>query len=666
MREMPGSPAGNVRQRDGARERNTQYRVLGFALLGGGLLLAFLLLRNASGQGSAQLHTVMDTAASLFALHIGIIALLRYHAKPDDTILFIGAGFLGTALLDGHHAVVTSTWFNESWPSSPLSLDTWSWHASRLFLAILLAMSWWAGWRQSHAGAAARHWSPKTVYSLVATLTLASFFFFAFVPLPDPYFLDAPFGRPQEFVAALFFLVPLIGYLRKGAWKHNAFEYWLILSLIAAVLCQALFMSSSRALYDPMFDTAHLVKKLSYIFVLTGLLISMYNVFRSAEENLQAVQRSEKRLQSYFSIDLLGMAITSPEKAWLEVNGRLCTLLGYPEEELKTLTWEDLTHPGDLERERAEFNRLLRGERDGYSLEKRFVRKDKTVFPAMIGVRCLRSPSGTPEQFVALILDISEQKSAEAALQEINATLEQRVTERTAQLETANKELEAFSYSVSHDLRAPLRHLIGFSDLLQKQAADNLDEKAKRHLNLIRDAAQRMGQLIDDLLAFSRMGRAKMTRQTVNLDVLVKSVLSDFERDLEDREVQWSIASLPEIHGDPALLRQVLQNLLANALKFTRGRAPATIEFGMQPNRMTEDTFFVRDNGAGFDMQFADKLFSVFQRLHKSSEFEGTGIGLANVRRIVHRHGGRTWAEGEVGKGATFYFSLPKSQKETA
>ena len=226
-------------------------------------------------------------------------------------------------------------------------------------------------------------------------------------------------------------------------------------------------------------------------------------------------------------------------------------------------------------------------------------------------------------------------------------------------LQAANKELEAFSYSVSHDLRAPLRHIDGYAALLSKTAGQSLNDKARRYLETISDSAKQMGQLIDDLLVFSRMGRQEMLHSTVNLNQLIKTVIHDLRLDLQGNTISWTIGSLPEVPGDPAMLRQVFTNLLSNAVKFTATRPKPLIEIGALRNTPGEVTVFVRDNGVGFDMQYVNKLFGVFQRLHRNDEFEGTGIGLANVRRIVHRHGGRTWAEVAVDQGATFYLSLP-------
>ena len=235
----------------------------------------------------------------------------------------------------------------------------------------------------------------------------------------------------------------------------------------------------------------------------------------------------------------------------------------------------------------------------------------------------------------------------------------QQVQAANQQLLAANAELEAFSYSVSHDLRAPLRHIDGFADMLSKHARESLDEKSRRYLGTISESAKRMGALIDDLLVFSRMGRAEMRVARVNMAVLTQEVIREVMEEAKERRIEWKCAVLPDVTGDPALLRQVLLNLFSNAVKYTRPRDPAVIEIGCADGATGEKVFFVRDNGVGFDMAYADKLFGVFQRLHRASEFEGTGIGLANVRRIVLRHGGRTWAESKLGEGSTFYFSLP-------
>jgi len=267
----------------------------------------------------------------------------------------------------------------------------------------------------------------------------------------------------------------------------------------------------------------------------------------------------------------------------------------------------------------------------------------------------------TADRLQILNLLLSTYEAAIERNRELNRTQDE-LRQLNAKLEMTNKELEAFSYSVSHDLRAPLRHISGFIGLLGISAAGKLDARQQGQIAAIADSAKKMGRLIDDLLDFSRMGRAEMRHTAVDLNAVLREAIRCLGPETQGRKISWKTEVLPPAQADPAMMHQVFANLLSNAVKYTRTREAAEITVGAR-DTPPDIVLFVRDNGVGFDMRYADKLFGVFQRLHRADEFEGTGIGLANVRRIVARHGGRTWAEGKEGEGATFYFSLPKSQE---
>ena len=300
-------------------------------------------------------------------------------------------------------------------------------------------------------------------------------------------------------------------------------------------------------------------------------------------------------------------------------------------------------------------------------------RREKARLERVVALRTRElheTNSQLAHQVDATLRKATELQASEDRYRRLNEELEQRVDRRTAELHganerliTTNRELESFSYSVSHDLRAPLRNISGFADLLHTRTTGHLDDECTHFLSVISSEATRLGQLIDSLLVFSRLGRAELQRVSIHMETLFTEARSELLREVGDRAIEFRVASMPEVSADPTLLRQVLVNLLSNALKFTRGRTPAVIEFGVLPSTVStgEHVFFMRDNGVGFNPKYAEKLFGVFQRLHHPRDFEGSGIGLANVRRIVMRHGGRVWADAVLNQGATVYFSLPLS-----
>ncbi|RYZ42581.1 MAG: PAS domain S-box protein [Myxococcaceae bacterium] len=368
------------------------------------------------------------------------------------------------------------------------------------------------------------------------------------------------------------------------------------------------------------------------------------------------------------------LADSIPQLSWMAepdghlfwFNQRWFDYTGTTSETSQGRNWNALIAPEDAERVLVRFNAALR-EGEPWEDQFRLRRADGAYRWFLSRAMPVRDAEGRIARWFGTNTDIDDErrtleslKHAEEEIRRLNTGLEKRVRERTAQLQEANKELESFSYSVSHDLRAPLRHITGFAQLLDRRAGPKLDDVAKGYLSTIAGAAKQGGTLVDDLLAFSRMGRAEMRQMRVDLGQLVEEARKDLLPEASGRQVEWKVSELPTVEGDPALLRQVIHNLLANALKYTRPKPEALIEVGAREAE-GEAVVWVRDNGVGFEMQYVDKLFGVFQRLHTAEEFEGTGIGLANVRRIVSRHGGRTWAEGAVGQGATFTFTLPRT-----
>jgi len=368
----------------------------------------------------------------------------------------------------------------------------------------------------------------------------------------------------------------------------------------------------------------------------------------------EALRQSLERLEKVLEIETVGVMFWDLNTGCLvDANDAFLKLMGYARSdvEARDLTWQKFTPPEYYDVSRAEIEKFMVTGRVG-PYEKEYFCKDGTKRWLLFAGSSLGG-----NQCVEFCVDIADRKKAEQQLMELNQQLEDRVRRRTAQLEASNRELEAFSYSVSHDLRAPLRTMDGFSHALLEDCAGSLDEKGQHYVARISAAAQKMGQLIDDLLQLSRIGRAEMRLKRVDLSQIAQGVIEDLRTSDPDRQVEVAIEPRLEANGDPGLLQVVLQNLLSNAWKFTSRREGAKIELG-RLNGGSHGVFFVRDNGAGFDMKYADHLFSPFKRLHADEEFKGTGIGLATVQRIIRRHQGRIWAEAFTEQGATFYFEL--------
>ncbi len=398
---------------------------------------------------------------------------------------------------------------------------------------------------------------------------------------------------------------------------------------------------------EPIFDDKN--ELMGYI----GVNLDITERYKAQED----IRKSEYNFRTIFEESTDGILLVDEASNPIEVNTKLCTLLGYNKEEIMALNATEFIHPEDFKEipHEANFQKLKAG-KTVYS-KYRLQKKDGNIIFTELNTKMLEDG-----RFLNIVRDITERKQAEEEIKQLNEELEARIQERTKELEAANKELESFSYSVSHDLRAPLRSMDGFSQALLEEYNDKLDTRGTDYLNRIRKAAQNMAQLIDDILNLSKVTRASMNPGRVNLSAIVESILNILKENDPERKTACTITASLMDKADPKLIQILLQNLLENAWKFTSKNAVTRIELGMIDHE-GQKTYYIRDNGAGFNMEYVNKLFVPFQRLHRDNEFTGSGIGLATVQRIINRHNGEIWAEGEVDKGATFYFTL-NVQKE--
>lgn len=392
-----------------------------------------------------------------------------------------------------------------------------------------------------------------------------------------------------------------------------------------------------------------------------GVVLGRMTSFQDITGRKKAEQHLREREELYratFENAPVGVSHLDLDGRWLAVNQKLCEITGYSRDEMLRLSYRDITHPQDIGPDDAGVGLLVRGEIGSLNREKRYLRKDGTAVWVHIRTSLVSTASGEPKHMVSVVTDINERKAAQEEIQRLNLSLEQRIGERTAELEEAIKELKSFSYSVSHDLRAPLRAISGFSQTLKTDCWDSLNESGRNYLLRVIAAGRRMDNLIEDMLALFRISASPPQRKRTDLGQMAREILDQLARNEPERSVEWSITLPLEAEGDPGLLRAVLENLLGNAWKYTSKQNAACIEFGTDRDEAGRTAYVVRDNGAGFDMKYADRLFKPFHRLHREVDFPGTGVGLATVQKIIRRHGGRIWAESSPGEGASFFFTL--------
>ena len=691
-------------------------RAFVYALLFVSLSTGYVVLRGVNWDGSTQLHTVMESMACLLAMVVGVLSLVRFYSKKNNTFLFIGTGFVGTAMLDGYHAVVTSTIFASQFPSAPASLIPWSWIASRVFLSVLLFVSWAAWTREARLGDSGRI-GELSVYIAAGVLTLASFMFFAFVPLPRAYYPEHFFHRPEEFVPALFFLIALVGYLRKGHWKYDDFEHWLVMSLIVGFVGQTMFMSFSGTLFDMEFDVAHLLKKVSYLFVLTGLMWNIYRTFRQSEyhQSLLEAEVSERQrgevalARQAEESELLAQTgrIASSSLDINEVYGSLATeilkLIPFDQINISVIDYEKGTTlpkwvlgidvPGRNSGKEIPLAGSLAGEvvrtQSPIMLEVASEADIEHRFPLLVpafnaGLRAfiavplnhrdhvigvLQIRSKEPGIYTQVHLDLFNRIGNQIAGSVDSAELyaegqrvEAELIKTTEELSRSNQELNQFAHIASHDLQEPLRMVASYTQLLERRYKDKLGSDANEFIGYAVEGAKRMQAQINDLLAYSRVAGQRAPLEATDCANIFNIAVGNLVAGIEESGAVVTRDQLPTLPADSLQLVSVFQNLIGNGIKYHGDQPPrihvSAVESG------DEWLFCVDDNGIGIEFEFTERIFVIFQRLHDRTKYPGTGVGLAFCKIVIERHGGRIWVESKPQKGSAFYFTLPMETQE--
>lgn len=656
-------------------------RIIIYTLLFVVLIFGYLISAYMIWQGSTELHTLMELVATLLALFVGILALLRFYTRKDDTFLFLGTGFLGAALLDGYHTLVTSSFFVQFFPSPPPTLIPWSEVASRIFLSVLMFVSWW-GWKRQQKRGGIGKISEKKIYSVVSILTLASFLFialapyfvlFAFIPLPRAFSPNMIFGRPIEFVAAFFFLLALIGYARKGYWKRDHFEHWVILSIIFGFISQALYAPFSHDLFDTMYNTAHILKQASYICVLIGLFISMFFLFRQAEESSKilaaqnvalkkakraterALKTVEKEKQNVsrekdkteailysigdgvFVIDK-NYRIRMFNRVAADISGyTIKEAAGKKYGEVLKFVYEKTGKVNDKFIKEC----MRTGEIKEMTNHTLLIRKNGEKVPVSDSAAPLKDKSGKVVGCVVVFRDITKEREIDRAKTE-------------------------FVSLASHQLRTPLSTINWYAEMLLAGDAGKLKKDQEKYLQEVYTANQRMVDLVNALLNVSRieLGTFTVEPKSINLIDICRSVVNELKPQILEKKLRVEEKydkNIPKIQADPKLVRIIFQNLLSNAVKYTpKGKVVVEITLKKEGNKGYV-LIKVSDTGYGIPQSQQSKIFTKLYRADnvKEKDTEGTGLGLYIVKSIIDHTKGKIWFESEENKGTSFYVAIP-------
>lgn len=648
------------------REASPGARVAAYATLGAFVLTMFVIARLVSWSGSPLLHSLLEVTATLLAGVIGMLALVRYYSHKNGTLLLVGAGFSGTAVLDATHLAMTADGLSWRLATDPESLGHWSGLASPLFLSLILVWSWWEWRREVRVGRERARLPESRVYLEVGLLALLSAALVALVELPLEIRPGARIPRPVELIPGVLFGIAFAGYLAKGNWRARPFEVWLVAALMLGFAGQTLFMPFSSGSFDALSTGGHVLKVTSYAFILIGLVSSMYGLYRQVERGTYAIRHANEALRGEIeerklaedaarkSEDRYRTILATIQEGYYEVdlagnftfaNDSLAELLGYDLPELSRMNYRRYT---EEPYSRTVFETLSHVYRTGDPVESfgwEIIRKDGERRYAEASAGPMENADGEIIGFRGIVRDVTRRRRAE-----------EKLNERSHQLARTNEELRQFASVASHDLQEPLRMVAGYTQLLARRYEGRLDEEADLFIRHAVAGVKRMQNLIRDLSSYSRIQTHGRDFEPVSTLEALGWALANLEFGIEEAEAIVTHGELPVVHGDPAQLGQLFQNLLANSVRF-RGENRLQIHVGAQRGA-DEWIFTVRDNGIGLDPQYGSRIFEIFQRLNPQEEYEGTGIGLAICKRVVERHSGRIWVESMPGHGATFYFTI--------
>jgi len=633
------------------------------------LALSFtaLSLIGSKWQGSEQLHTLMETTATILALFVGVLALVRFYSRGGTDFLVLGAGFIGVALLDGHHTVVTSSWFKAFFPSDLNTLSLWSWLASRLFLSVIFLslyfiLKWEAQDKRLHKI------SPKVIFTFIFVTTLASFVFFAFVPLPSEYIETTYLRRPAELIPGAIFILALITILKQGKWQTDDYTHWLIIAIIVNIIAEIAVMPFSGNLYDIQFDIAHLYKKLSYICILCGLCISVFQAFKDVDSQArirkktqQSLEASEVRNRTMMNSLVDGLISINDIGVIENINNSACKLFGYSKLELLGKNIKSLMpspyheeHDGYLSNYKKTHKRNV----IGYVKKVTGLRKDGTTFPIDLSVSEM-SIAGKAK-YSGIIRDDTERLKTENEL---------IIAKDEAQLAAETK--SNFLATMSHEIRTPMNGVLGMIELLQDTP---LSPQQQDIIKTISESGTSLLEIINDILEYSKVEAGKIELELIsfNLERTIYDVTRLLLVKAEEKGLElifYFHTDCPDyVTGDAGRIRQIMLNLVGNAIKFTDS-GQIVVEVILQNTRGNKSNIRieVKDTGIGIDDEAKDHLFQSFTQADNSTsrKYGGTGLGLSICKRLADLMRGTLGVDSEPGEGSTFWIELTLEKTES-